>query len=119
MQGLDTKKSMAFTRQLDFFSLHIRPSLGIMWSRLVHTAKTACVIAVFCSGAFLFVKLAFAAVCWIGGHDSLEAMVGALASAAFGVLIGIEAFLWFRECRVAKKARLAADLPARHHERHI
>ena len=34
---------------------------------------------------------------WAGGHDMLEASVGAVASVALGVGIGVESFLWLRD----------------------
>lgn len=44
-------------------------------------------------------KLLFAAVCWIAGHDPVEAAVGLIAPIVFGGLIGLEAYLWFNTWR--------------------
>lgn len=65
-------------------------------------ARAACWIAAFSVAGFAMVKLAFAVVCWMSGHDLLEAMVGAVASVTFGAAIGIESFLWLRDWRARK-----------------
>jgi hypothetical protein len=48
-------------------------------------------------------KLAFALVCWIGGHDIFESMLGAVASIVLAPIIGIESFLRFREWRSGRR----------------
>ncbi|BCH62699.1 hypothetical protein RvVAT039_pl12530 (plasmid) [Agrobacterium vitis] len=47
-------------------------------------------------------KLTLAVVCWVTGHDLLEAIVGSVASIALGMAIGIETFLWLRDWRARK-----------------
>ncbi|GEM_PF-1543037 len=64
------------------------------WKRLV---KAVFWIAFFAAVGFALVKLSFELVCWISGHDMVEATVGLLASLFFGTLFGIEFFLRFRD----------------------
>jgi len=68
----------------------------------MNIARAACWIAIFSAAGFAVVKLAFAFVCWLSGHDLMEAMVGAVASVSFGAVIGIESFLWLRDWRIRK-----------------
>lgn len=72
--------------------------------QIVDLAKAACWITVFSAVAFAIVKFAFVLVCWIAGHDSLEAIIGTIAPIVFGALIGIEAFLWFSDWRARSKS---------------
>lgn len=73
-----------------------------MRARLINIAQAACGIAVFSAVGFMLVKLGFVLVCWIGGHDILEALLGAVVPIALGAAIGIESFLWFREWRAVR-----------------
>jgi hypothetical protein len=61
------------------------------------SVRAATWIALFCGAGFVFVRLAFALVCWVGGHNWTEALFGYVASIAFGAAIGIESYMWFRE----------------------
>ena len=70
-----------------------------MKKRAAGFAKTILWTALFSAAAFVPLKLAFLFVCWIGGHDDVEAMAGLLAPAVFGIGFGIEGYLWFRERR--------------------
>ncbi|MUO87127.1 hypothetical protein [Agrobacterium vitis] len=65
-------------------------------------ARAACWIAAFSAAGIGLMKLAFAFVCWAGGHNLLEASVGAVASVALGAGIGIESYLWLRDWRMRK-----------------
>lgn len=56
-------------------------------------------IAVFTTASFTVLKLLFGAVCWVAGHDPVEAAVGLIAPVVFGGLIGLEAYLWFKNWR--------------------
>ncbi|TKT57429.1 hypothetical protein YA62_020795 [Agrobacterium sp. LC34] len=73
-----------------------------MRSPVTNFARAACWITLFSAAGFGLMKLAFAFVCWVGGHNLLEASVGAVASVALGVGIGIESFLWLRDWRMRK-----------------
>jgi hypothetical protein len=66
----------------------------------------ACWITIFSVAGFALVKLAFGVVCWLNGHDLVEAMVGAVESVIFGIAIGIESFLWLRDWRSRKVVSL-------------
>ena len=69
------------------------------------TKKIACAaswIAVFSVAGYAVVKLTLAVVCWVTGHDFLEAIVGSVASIALGAAIGIESFMWFRDWRAKR-----------------
>lgn len=68
-----------------------------MWSSVTRISKALGLIAALSLAGFLAVKLAFMVVCWIGGHDILEAMFGFVAPCAFGIAIGIEAYLWLKD----------------------
>ena len=68
-------------------------------NRMKRIGAAAAWLAVFMVASFAIMKLVFAAVCWIAGHDPVEAAVGAIAPIVFGGLIGIEAYLWFRDWR--------------------
>lgn len=76
-----------------------------MMSSIVRIAKTLGLIAVFSVAGFAVVRLAFALICWISGHDLFEAMVGLIAAATFGLAIGIEAYLWFKDWRSRKRTQ--------------
>jgi len=76
-----------------------------MMSSIVRIAKTLSLIAIFSVAGFALVRLAFAFVCWINGHDLFEAMVGLLAATAFGLAIGIEAHLSFKDWRWRNRTR--------------
>lgn len=71
-----------------------------MRTRIINLVRAACWIGVFSAARFGLMKLAFTFVCWAGGHNLLEASVGAVASVALGASIGIECFLWLRERRM-------------------
>lgn len=73
-----------------------------MKTRVINMARAAGWIAVLSGAGFVLVKLAFVLVCWVGGHDILEALVGAVAPIALGAAIGIESFLWLREWRATR-----------------
>ena len=73
-----------------------------MRNRTMKFACAASCIAVFSVAGYTFVKLTLALVCWVTGHDLLEAIVGSIASIALGVAIGIETFLWLRDWRARK-----------------
>ncbi|MGV1908558.1 MULTISPECIES: hypothetical protein [Agrobacterium] len=60
-------------------------------------ASAASWIAVFSVAGYTVVKLTLAVVCWVTGHDLLEAIVGSVASIALGAAIGVESFLWLRD----------------------
>ena len=66
-------------------------------------ARIVAWIAVFSAIGFALMKLAFALVCWIGGHDIFESMLGAVASIVLAPIIGIESFLRFREWRSGRR----------------
>ncbi|PZU85463.1 MAG: hypothetical protein DI528_11890 [Shinella sp.] len=68
-----------------------------MTAKFRHLTRTACWVAVFLTGGVLLVKLVFMLVCWIGGHNLFEALFGMTTPIILGTVIGIEAFLWFRE----------------------
>lgn len=67
---------------------------------IMNLARAACCIAVLSAAGFGLMKLTFAFVCWTGGHNLLEASVGAVASVALGAGLGIESFLWLRDWRM-------------------
>jgi hypothetical protein len=73
-----------------------------MRTRIITLVRAACWIAVFSVAGFGLMKLLFAFVCWAGGHDTFEASVGAVASVALGLGIGLESFLWLRDWRMRK-----------------
>nr|CAD6630034.1 hypothetical protein RKHAN_04128 [Rhizobium sp. Khangiran2] len=68
-------------------------------SRFKRIGASAGWIAVFATASFAILKLIFGMVCWIAGHDPLETAVGAIAPVVFGILIGVEAYLWFKDWR--------------------
>lgn len=78
---------------------------GGMGRRAFNIARAVGWIVLFCGAGTLLVKLAFGLVCWIGGHDWIEALVGSVASVSFGGLIGIESYLWFRDWRLERNRR--------------
>lgn len=73
-----------------------------MNTRTMNLARAACWIVVFSGMGIALMKFAFAVVCWIGGHDIFESMLGMIGSIGFGVAIGVESFLWFRDWRVER-----------------
>lgn len=56
-------------------------------------------IAVFTTASYAILRLLFGVVCWIAGHDPVEETAGTIAPVVFGALIGIEAYLWFKDWR--------------------
>ena len=81
-----------------------------MRARVINIAGAACCIAVFSGAGFALVKFAFVLVCWIGGHDILEALVGAIAPIAYGAAIGIESYLWFSQWRARRAPSRSSPL---------
>lgn len=75
------------------------------WERI---GAAAAWIAVFATASFAILKLLFGTVCWVAGHDAVEAAAGAIVPVVFGVLIGVEAYLWFKDWR-ARVDRERAD----------
>lgn len=74
----------------------------IMKNRILNLAKATCGIAVSSVIGFILMKLAFAAVCWINGHDMFESLLGMIGSIGFGMAIGVESYLWFRDWRMQR-----------------
>ncbi len=70
-----------------------------MWSAITRLLNALALITMLSFAGYVVVRLAFMAVCWIGGHDIFEAMVGLIAPVAFGIAIGIEGYLWLRDIR--------------------
>jgi hypothetical protein len=60
---------------------------------LVHIALSIATIAAFSLAGFAIIRLLFAIVCRVTGHQSLADMVGVVASVTLGLAIGIEAHL--------------------------
>lgn len=74
-----------------------------MRTRMMKLARVVFWIAIFSAIGFALMKLAFALVCWIGGHDIFESMLGALASIVLAPIIGIEFFLRFRDWQSGRR----------------
>ena len=74
-----------------------------MIGSVARIAKKLGMIAAFSLVGFVFVKVAFAVVCWGIGHDSFEAIAGMVASIGLGGWIGIEAYLSFTSWRSNRK----------------
>lgn len=71
---------------------------------MIKLARVAFWIAIFSAVGFAAMKLAFALVCWMSGHDIFESMLGALASIVLAPIIGIEFYLRFREWRSRRRS---------------
>ncbi|WP_312405401.1 hypothetical protein [Rhizobium sp.] len=71
----------------------------------IRLLKASGLIIVFSLMGFILIKLAFALVCWVIGHDMVEATIGLVASIGFGGWIGLEAFLSLRDWRSRVKAK--------------
>lgn len=76
-----------------------------MRSFILRFFKALGLIAAFSLAGFALTKLAFEVICWIIGHDMLEATIGLVASVGFGGWIGVEAFLTLRDWRSRAKPK--------------
>lgn len=76
-----------------------------MSSFILRFLKALGLILAFSLAGFVLIKLAFELVCWVAGHDSLEATIGLVASIGFGGWIGLEAFLSLRDWRSRTNAK--------------
>ncbi|CDM59858.1 hypothetical protein LPU83_pLPU83a_0017 (plasmid) [Rhizobium favelukesii] len=67
-----------------------------MTIKIATSLRTASWIVLFSAIGFGFVKLGFAVVCWVGGHNLFEAMFGFTTPFILGAAIGIESLFWLR-----------------------
>ncbi|KAB2683303.1 hypothetical protein [Brucella tritici] len=66
---------------------------------MARIAKATFWIGLFSILGYGGVKLALGIVCWLSEHNALEAMFSATTSVILGLVIGVEAFLWFSDAR--------------------
>lgn len=59
-------------------------------------ARTAALLIGFSAIGFAALSVAFRGVCWIGGHNEMEAIWGATASVILSLAVGTEALLTWR-----------------------
>jgi hypothetical protein len=74
-----------------------------MRSSVVSLFKALGLIVTFSLAGFVLIKLAFKLVCWVAGHNSLEAMIGLVASIGFGGWIGLEGYYSLKDWRARAK----------------